>query len=201
MTEPPVITPSGERLYRRVSPLYTGDEETGWFGMHYSDALMAMLQGLDQIVLDTATHPGWCTLLDPAVCPKPWLPWCGQIYGVTLPPNADEAEDRATIGELPPQKRGGVAAMIAAATPTLTGLKEIHIEEQAEGHAYRLIVTTAPAETPSEQATLNALLSQKAGGLKLIYIVTASPLWDEATLDWNEVAAGVTWASVKAGQV
>jgi hypothetical protein len=193
----PAISQSGETLYQRTLPVFATDEDQGWFGRYFCDALMGMFQGLDVIVQDhpAGIHPltgepvpgmpehcGWSIIYDPEVCPDAWLPRCAQEFGVTLPPNATPEVQRRTIKELPPQKRGGIAAMIAAAQPTLTGTKEVHIEEQAEGHAYRLVATTTASQTPNEQATLNALRSQKAGGLKLVYVVTADPpIIDEGT--------------------
>ena len=171
--EEPTITASGERLYKRTLPLWSQDQEQEWFGRYFCQAAMAMLQELDVIVTDTPTHPGWCILADPLEAPAQWLPWTAQLFGVVPPPDADTEEERAIIEELPPQKRGGVEAMKAAAKLTLSGTKTVDIIEQVDGFAYRMLATTLPAETPDEAMTLNALLSQKPGGVKLIYICTA----------------------------
>lgn len=205
MTEPPVISASGELLYIRAAPLFEEDELYGWFGRYLCDALMGMLQGLDQIVIDQiidgVAYPGWCTILAPAVCPDPWLDWDGALYGVILPPGASPPVKRSTIEELPPQKRGGIEAMRKAAEATLIGTKAVTLTEGAEGNAYLILATTRTAETPNTEATHAALLSQKPGGVKLVYSLADTPLWDEGTLAWDEIASGVTWNNMKMGDI
>jgi hypothetical protein len=206
--EEPVITASGERFYQRVLPLMGEDAENGWFGRFFCDAIASMMQGLDDIVLDQTIngveYPGWCTIAAPAVCPDAWLPWCGSIYGVPLPPGISASEQRAIIQELPPQKRGGIEAMRKAAEasyPVGGGFK-ITLTERAAGKAYAINAHTTPEQTaPEEAVTLAALLSQKPGGMKLIYTSADVPRWEDATLKWDEVEAGVTWAGVKIGDV
>lgn len=204
MTEP-AISASGELLYRRVTPLMEHDETYGWFGRYLCDALMGMLQGLDQIVLDQTIngmdYPGWCTLASPSVCPDDWLDWCASLYGVTLSPGISAAAKRATIEDLPPQKRGGIGSMARAAEATLTGTKHIALVERAAGHAYRIVASTRTSETPSEEATLAALLGQKPAGVKLIYTTSERAEWAVATKEWTEVAPTVEWASVATGEV
>jgi hypothetical protein len=174
----PAISTSGERLYSRLLPIFQQDEDYGWFGRYLCGAIMdGTLQGLDDIVLgseiDGVLYPPWVIVFVPAVCPDSWLPWSASVYGVTLTPGISAEAQRAEIEELPPQKRGGVEAMETAGKRTLTGSKTLNIFEQPNGLSYQMVAVSTPAQTPSEQATLNALLSQKAGGIKLTYVVTA----------------------------
>lgn len=208
--------PSGERLYESVPSVFAKDEEVDFFGIALCQALTAMLQDLDQIVRDSpeGVHPitgesvpglprhcGWSAITDPVTAPTAWLPWCGKLYGVVLKGNTTEAQQRAQILELPPQKRGSVEAMIKAAQETLTGKKEIVLIERSNEEAYHMIGHTQTSETPSETATRNALLTQKPGGLVLTYSASNSPTWAEATKRWSEVASGVKWGGVTSGQV
>jgi hypothetical protein len=207
-------TPSGERLYESVPSVFAYDEETGWFGKFLCDALMSMFQDLDLIVRDTPAgihpitqqpapgmkaHPGWSAIVDPVVCPVAWLDWCAALYGVEPEKNAPEGAQRAQIKELPPQKRGGIEAMVKAAEATLTGLKRVGVIEQVEGHSYKILVTTTAAETPSKQKTEEALLAQKPGGVVMVYQIGVT--WAEATKKWSEVATGVKWNTVETGEV
>lgn len=204
----PAISPSGELLYKRLASLMEQDEAYGWFGRYLCDAIMGMLQGLDQIVLDTTIggrdYPGWCSLAAPAVCPEAWLDWCATLYGVPLSPGISPAAKRAAIAELPPQKRGGIEAMRKAAEATYPagGGFAIHFIEQAAGNAYRIVATTTPEQTASQEAvTRTAILAQKPAGINLIYSSSPIPMWEAATKRWEEVGGTVTWDSVKTGEV
>lgn len=187
-------------LYERVLPVYAYDEQHGFFGRYLCDAIMSMLQGLDAIVQDTPHHPGWGVILDPATCPPAWLPWCAQLYGVVLEPGMNVMRQRQTILESPQQRRGTTEQLIKEIQKTLTGLKWVGYQEQAEGHAYRLGIQTQPAETPSIAATEEAIARFKPGGLKGVYS-PAGVSWAEATKKYSEVGAAVTWENVKVGDV
>jgi hypothetical protein len=216
MTPMPSATQSGTRLYNSIPSVFGDDESTGWFGVHFAEAIMAMLQKLDQIVQDSPAgvhpitgapvpgmraHPGWSAIVDPTTCPNEWLPWCATLYGVSLVGYTNPAEQREQILLLAPQKRGSTASMLAAAEATLTGKKEVFFVEQSNGESYVITAHTEASETPSEAKTREALLSQKPGGVVLVYSASSTPTWAEALKKWNEVSSTVTWANVKTGQV
>jgi hypothetical protein len=98
--------------------------------------------------------------------------------------------------------------MYAAAAPTLigTGTAEhpeftLRLIECAAGLPYKIVGSTAPEQTTQQEAaTLAALLTQKPGGCKLAYS-SGAPRWEDATLEWGKVGAGVTWAGAKTGEV
>lgn len=213
----PVISASGERLYQRVLPIVepNGEPPTqpngepDWFGRYLCAALMdGMLQGLDQVVFGDAEHGPWCVIADPEVCPDPWLPWDASIYGVTLSPGTSAAVQRATIEELPPQKRGGIEAMAKAAAPELIGSGSAEapefsliLFERPAGKAYAINGYATPEPSAGQKAAIEAaLITQKAGGLKLTMSWT-SPMWEQATKAWNAVAGTVTWSGVKLADV
>jgi hypothetical protein len=203
MSAEPAISASGEYLYQRVLPLFDEDEEFGWFGRHLCDAIMSMMQGLDQIILDTDLNPGWTSIADPNTTPDAWIFWTAQLLGVGLPPNLTAEEQRELIVLHPAQNRATLNAMLLALRETLTGAKVVHVQERPGGQAYHIQFTTVTGETPSEAASLLALLSEKAGGLVLLYkaLAAGTPLWNEATKEWHQVGGGVTWANVKEGDV
>jgi hypothetical protein len=182
----PVINTAGQTLYDHVAALMADDEEYGWAGIFLCSAIGAMLQGADQIIEDDDTYPGWARLLDPAVCPAQWLPWLAWLYGVTLVPGASEAQQRATITDLPPHQRGTTAALVAAAQQYLTGARDCFVAER-DGGAYRLTIVTHTSETPDPDAVLRALLDPrvKPAGLLLTYVVTAGEAWAEAVATWD----------------
>lgn len=202
--EGPDLSPSGERLYQRLLPIMQKDEECGWFGRYLCGALMdGMLQGFDDVVLgseiDGVLYGPWCVVAVPSVCPDAWLPWQASIYGVTLTPGVGPEEQRATIEELPPQKRGGIEAMEAAVKPTLIGSGTaeapeftLKLVQRPEGKAYRINGLVTPTPSSTQKAAIEAaLLTQKPGGVKLVMSWSA-PEWEEATLKWSE-ATGVPW--------
>ncbi len=213
MSEPePAISESGERLYQRVLPIMGSDEENGWFGRYLCAALMdGCFQGFDDIVLgseiDGVLYGPWCIVAVPAVCPDAWLPWEASIYGVDLPPGASPVVQRATIKELGPQKRGGIEAMAIAAAPALVGdgtteAPEFNLTlvERPEGKAYRTLALVTPEPTTEQKEAIEAaLLTQKAGGIKLIMSWSA-PMWEDATLEW-EKAPEVSWDAVTLADV
>lgn len=186
-----------DALYERLPSLFP--EETEGFGRNLCKALMGMLQGLDVIVADTATKPGWSVIMDPEECPAAWLPWCAQLYGVTLPVGITVAEQRERINAPPQEARGTAHALETEVKFSLEGSKNIFIEERAEGFAYRLVITTLTSQTPSTAKTRAAIASQKPAGIKLHYEVITSPIWDEGTKAWNAITP--EWTNVLIGEV
>lgn len=171
----PTVSPGGLAFYARIGSLVQQDEANGWVDLIFCDAAMQMLQGLDQIVEDTDTHPGWTTILDPTVCPPAWLPWLAALCGVTLIPNSTVDQQRTTIEQLPPQQRCTDAAIAQAVVPTTTGTQTVVVIGQAGGNAYAIRVRTLPGETPDPAASAAAALTQKAGGIIMTSVVTDSP--------------------------
>jgi hypothetical protein len=165
------------------------DEENDWAGLYRCQAIALMWQGLEQIVLDSDTHPGWTLILDPEDEPSQWLPWTATaIYGVELIPGSDTEEQRARIKELPPQKRGGVDALINGVKQTLTGAKTVNLFERAPGDAYLELIVTDLADTPNPAATLAAVREQKLAGVKQIYVATET--WLVAEVEATYPATG-----------
>jgi hypothetical protein len=211
---PPIgaMSASGDRLYQRLLPIMSADEENGFFGRYLCAAIMdGMFGGFDDIVLgseiDGVLYGPWCIVFVPAVCPESWLPWSASCFGVTLSPGTTPAVQRSTIENLPPQKRGGIDAMAAAAGPLLIGSGTpeapeftLTLFERPAGYAYRIIAAVAPEPSAGLKVEIeNALLSQKAGGIKLV-MAWSAPMWEEATKEWEEAPA-VEWKEVTLADV
>ena len=212
----PKISLAGERLYNTSPALFSKDEETGWFGRYLCQSLMSMFQNLDGIVQDWPpnTQPitgeylkgrgpycGWSIITDPDDCPESWLEWCAKLYGVVLTEHTTHEEKVKQIQELPPQKRGGILAMETAGNATLKAGSKMFLYEQAGGNSYRIVAVTTPAQSAGEEAvTKAALLTQKPGGIELVYS-SGNLTWNAALKTWGAVAGTVTWANAKPGEV
>jgi hypothetical protein len=139
--------PSGEYLYQRVLPLFAEDEKFGFFGKHLCDALMAMMQGLDQILIDSDSNPGWTSIADPVTCPEAWLPWCAQLLGVVLPPDLTAEQQRSYIIEHPAQKRGTRESLLTFIHERAPSAQVIERENpNGEAKAYWFLIVAAPNE-------------------------------------------------------
>lgn len=193
----PVLSPAGEWLYDRLAPWAVYDSDaTGW---PVATVCAAAGAQLDQIF--TASETGLDALDAPATAPVWYLEHLAMKAGVGVAAGWAEQDLRALIRDRPAERRGTRAAMIAAAQVTLTGSRTVRLVEKAGGDAYALTAITRTAETPDPSATEAALLAAKPVGLVLTYVVSDSPVWDEATLDWDTVGDEVTWDDVAVGDV
>lgn len=168
----PLLKSFAQRIYDDVAPLAWADSQYQWALAYYCGALGAMFQlvddyGRDQVV-NGKIAPGWSQLLDINRAPTEALPWLAQFVGATLPVSASDAAMRAQLLSVPGWRRGTPAAMVAAAQATLTGNKTVTMIERA-GDAYTVVVITKASETPDVEETYAALLSQKPGGIILVY--------------------------------
>jgi P2-related tail formation protein len=167
----PAISASGEYLYQRVLPLFNEDETYGWFGRYLVDALMSMMQGLDQVILDSPTNPGWTQLADPVNCPEVWLPWCAQLLGVVLPPELTATEQRTYIIAHPAQDRGTPAALLTFLREKATEVRLIEREgPNGEAKAYWFLVVIAANHFAE---AINVTGNVKSGENKIKSVTTA----------------------------
>jgi hypothetical protein len=167
------------RLYDMLEPLAEQDPQAGWSLLILCNAIGTAYQLVEDWVRDTPDGPGWSLMLDVDRCPSEALPWLGQFAGVRIPVGVvDDAQRRAWIKSTDGFSRGTRDAMVAAALATLTGNKRLVFRERdgasqgyagAPEYAYVLTVYSYTAETPNPTATLNALLAQKPGGIRMFY--------------------------------
>lgn len=178
------------RLYAMLEPWGRDDEENEWALLVYCNALGTLFQTVENVVRDTPAGPGWSPLVDLGRCPDFALPWLAQFVGVRVPPGSTALEQRAMIAQRLGWERGTPAAIVNATAATLTGERAVVLRERYGGDAYVLMVRTLTYETPSPTATLNAILTQKPGGIVLDYNAIAGQ-------DYVALKTRGTYATVK----
>lgn len=145
--------------------------------------------------------PGYSVFLDIDRCPAIALPWLAQFKGVVIPGGLSEAEQRDWIRTAEGQRRGMTPALVAAGQRHLAGARTVRVLERVGGNAYALTAITRTSETPDPATTLADLKAAKRIGIVLTHVVSDDPIWDEATLAWSAVGAGVTWDTATTGTV
>lgn len=146
---------------------FAEDDETG----ELRDFITNLTAGAERtysIVGEESQEFGWSIALDPDLCPTAVLPWLAQWEGVTLTPDMTEPERRQAIKDREGAARGRPATIRARIERTLTGSKRVVIRERNPG-PYSLYIRTIATETPSEDLTRAAILSQKPAGIVLDY--------------------------------
>jgi hypothetical protein len=163
------VTEIGQDLYDRLGPHQESDlDMPGQPLLALSDACIGTLQPMEDVIRDEDEGPGWSKILDPDRAPAEWLDWLSQFGGGRIPAGASEQEKRDHIKEAPAFRRGGPQSIVDAIKRVLTGTKTVYMKER-DGGAYRLTIATKVSETPSEAVALNAILTQKPGGIVLTY--------------------------------
>ena len=175
---PPILESFADSLYDAVAPLAWLDYTVGFALAYYCGALGAMFQAVDSVARDTPEGPGWSAVVDLERCPDAWLPWLGQFIGVTVPPGATPAEQRAWIAGTDGFKRGTPDAIRTAAGLHLTNSRTVFLTERFGGDAYALAVRTLTTETPDTAQTLADIIAAKPAGIVLDYATTPGPTYD-----------------------
>lgn len=187
---PPAVSPGAEALYARLGPIAAKkDAENGYYALHRCEAIARMWQGLDQVILDSELYAGWTTILDPDASPAQWLSWAAvAVFGVSLVPGSTTEEQRDTLRDLPPQKRGTVEALVTDVAAQLIGTKTVDLTERPGGNAYAELIVTRTSETLDPAAALAAVRRQKIGGIKQIYETTETWFIAELEAAYESVA-------------
>lgn len=187
-------------MYDAMEPLTWEDEDLGYPMLNYFKAIAYNMHEPYAF----AVNPGWQLALDVDNVPSWWLDWLAQFVGIprvgfTL---LNSANKRALIKDAPGWQRGTLAAMIAAAKTTLTGNQNVIVYERynpstAPADApYHITFITYQSETPNSTATLNALLSQKPGGIQLTLLSRAGQIW-QTLRDHYPPTTQRLWSDVK----
>ena len=167
-----------EQLTESLGPFSAESEELGQF----LEALADPTESIYSIVGEEAQDVGWSIVFDADTCPAEILPWLAQFEGVTLTEDMNEAQRRTAIKVREGAARGRPATIISRVERTLMISRRIILEERYEDNAYVLYVRTFAAETPSEDLTRAAIISQKPAGLVLDYQVIAEGSYDALEL-------------------
>jgi hypothetical protein len=185
----PATSALGEAVYAHLGPVAVQDEPLGWPLLTLVQALAEMGRQVEDLVRpDDPDRRAWDPLLDVDLSPDWNLPYIGQYVGVRVTPGGTPAQWRAQIRGVGGFKRGTVAAMREAVRATLTGTQFVDIIER-DGDPWHITVTTRSAETPNPAAALAAAMSQKAAGLILTMVNTATIIYTEAEFRWGALPA------------
>ena len=169
MPLPDEVGTMAQQSYAELAPLAYADPRYNWPFLSFLAAILdTMYQLIGDLVFDDGDDPGWSAALDLDRCPEVALDWLAQFVGVRLPGDLTEQEKRDYIHDTPGWVRGTPAAMIGAAKATLTGKQRLTFRER-DGDPYFLTVRSYASETPDSNATLQALLAQKPGGILMDY--------------------------------
>ena len=101
-------------------------------------------------IVDQLADPAASALTDPSTADAAWLPWLGQLVGVSLPsPVGDVAAARSAILEAALGAPRGSKPSIAAAVSAVLGGSAVVVTDHAGGDAWQIGVQTVAADTPA----------------------------------------------------
>ncbi len=111
-------------------------------------------------------------MTDPERAAADGLDWLGQFTGARFRASTPEQVKRDAILYPPAFERGSLEAMQEAVRQTLTGDRNVFVQERAGGDPFHLAVTVRSADTPDPAASERAARSQKPAGLTMDFAVT-----------------------------
>lgn len=183
-------------IYAEVEPLTYADEANGWSLLYFLDSIgVSMFDEIESYARDDGDKPGWSILLDLDRSPYKALPWLGQFAGVKVPSTLTDAVARQRISDKHGFTRGTPTAFISAAQATLTGTKDVLMQERYNGSAYALWIGTRAAQTPDSAKTLAALMAEKPAAINLTYVTITGQTFNELLADGTFQNAFTTYAT------
>lgn len=204
----PAISPAAEQVWRLLPDyLRAADETAGGWALRAFVAAAAV--GLDQAqevltMIDPDTSvTGTCELVNPAACPRPYLPWLGWLLGINTAALPDSDVRGAIQLAASAQRRGSIDAIRTAVQRTLTGGKDCRIYANQSGtDPYLITVITRTSETASVPTSLAAAWTEKPAGVNLTLTAVTGSTWADIAghyATWNAVGAAFsTWNDVTA---
>lgn len=201
MTQP-ATTAFTQRWYSALPQHYQdNDVELGYPLLQYLsllgdqlDEIATLLERIQYIPFDEGGVPGDTSdLVDPATADLAWLPWLGQLVGVTLPPAVSgQAARDAVAGAVNGYQVGTKGAIAKAAQSGLTGTKYARVYDHSsttvgDGGIWDVLIVTRTSETPDINAVITAVTTKNAkpAGVTLHYKAYS------ATYAQTEAATGV----------
>lgn len=169
----------------------------------YLDAIGALFQDSAVIVTDQSTdgdpayQTGYGSVFtvnprfdgDTAICPIDQLPYLGQYVGVTIPPDASDADARALITAERGMHRGTPSAITQAATRWLSGSQTLSLinRTRPDGSAsgYWFLIVVDPSEVISAPDLIAAVNAVKPGGVLWQLVTTTGTAWDSDAREWQ----------------
>lgn len=120
--------------------------------LRYISCLVDQLASVDAFVAANSS-PTASSLTDPATADVTWLPWLGQLVGVTLPQPVDAVQGRYLIANaLSGVRKGSKQAIANLVAATLTGTKTVTVTNGYGGNPWYIGVNTLASETPPDPA-------------------------------------------------
>lgn len=150
----------------------------------FVEAITAPIEQVYGIIGEEDQEFGWSVALDPDNCPASVLPWLAQFEGVTLTDDMTVAEQRAAIAAREGSARGRPETIRSRVARTLTISRRVVIRERYDDDAYALQIRTLASETPDENLTRAAIISQKPAGIVLDYEAVADGTYGELETDF-----------------
>lgn len=211
-------TPSAftERWYAALPEHYRdSDEALGWPLLRWLSLLgdqagevFTLLTRIAYVPPDEGGAVGDTSdLVDPATADEAWLPWLGQLVGVTLTPSVTgQAARDAVAGAVNGYQVGTKTAIANAARSALTGTRYVSVYDHTvnspgDGGIWDVLIVTRFSETPDIAAVTTAVVTKNAkpAGVTLHYrAYTAS--WTAMETAYGSAWStrnGLTWAQLE----
>lgn len=184
----PDVTALTERIYAGLPELYRqadlaqADGPSGFPLLRYLSAITdplarfeVLLDRLTRTVSETGEVTAPAALTDPMTADLSWLPWLGQLVGVTVDRRQSELEQRDAVRFASAGYRAGTKASVAdAARSALTGARyvKVHdhsVSEPGNGGPWDVLLVTRVSDTPDVAAVLDAVVRRgaKPAGVRL----------------------------------
>lgn len=173
-----MTTLAGDAVYRHIEHLATGDPTSDVLLAGLAQAAGALVDNARRVALGTDTLRPGQLLWDASVAELWALPWTALLSGARLPPRRqNETADayllraRDAVIHVGGWRRGSPEAHRAIARGRLTGDRRVTVVERYQGSAWRTLVITYAAETPTPALTEADLKSDEnvVAGVRLIY--------------------------------
>jgi hypothetical protein len=202
----PIPSAFTERWYAAL-PEHYRDRDEGldypllrWMSLLGDQAgeVFTLLTRIQYIPIDDGGVPGDTSdLADPSAADEAWLPWLGELVGVTLPPAVTgQAARDAVAGAVNGYQVGTKTAIANAARSGLTGSRYVSVYDHTisapgDGGIWDVLIVTRAAETPDINAVINAVTTKNAkpAGVVLHYRAYT------ATWTAMETAYGPAWSA------
>lgn len=189
----PVVSEAAERLYEGMRSAQAGDADGGWILLHYCEARARMGRKVREAVRHDDRGSGRRRMHDPLRAPEWYLPRLRDLVGNDDQGLAGDAL-RVSILERPRARRCTLPALRSAVLRTLAPgatQADIRVIERYSGSRYGLAVLCRSAHVIDEDASFRAARQHKPLFMRLTFLVTDSPTWNESTATWDEV--NQTW--------
>jgi len=199
MTMPrPTVSAGGERIHERMAAYVAGDAvDGGWVLLHLCEARARASRKVQDAVRHDDRGSGRRRMHNPRRAPDWYLPRFRDLVG-----NDDEGLTgdalRTSIAERPRARRCTHPALQSAVLRTLApgaAHADVRVVERYGGSPYGLGVLCRTAHVIDADASYRAARQHKPLFVKLTFLISNSPTWDEATRTWNQAALGATWDS------